>query len=94
MEIRKRARITQESHEVLIVRRRRRRTAWCEECQREVDWLAVDDAAQVASATSRSIYRRVEAGTLHSSETPDGRLWICVPCLPQASPTRRLEQEQ
>src|SRR5258708_7004089 len=91
--IRKRTRITSESHEVLIVRRERRRTAWCNACRAQVAWLVVEDAAKVTSVTARSIYRSAEAGTLHSEEMPEGRLWICTTSLLQAEPPRRLDQE-
>ena len=84
--IRRQMRITSEFHEVLIVRRERCRTAWCGLCCAHVEWLVVDDAAQVMQVTSRSIYRCSESGTLHSSETPDGCLWICATSLLQAGP--------
>jgi hypothetical protein len=40
--------------------------------------LSVDEAAAVARSSSRAIYRRVEADTLHFTETPEGRLLICL----------------
>jgi excisionase family DNA binding protein len=39
--------------------------------------LTVDEAAALTGASSRSVYRRVEAGQLHFAETPEGRLFIC-----------------
>ena len=40
--------------------------------------LTPDEAAALARTTAREIYRRVEAGELHSAETADGRLLVCM----------------
>ncbi len=40
--------------------------------------LTPDEAAMLAQCTARDIYRRVEAGELHSIETGDGALRVCV----------------
>jgi hypothetical protein len=39
--------------------------------------VTVDEAAAIASESSRSIFRRIENGQLHFIETPEGRLFIC-----------------
>ncbi|HEY0405758.1 MAG TPA: hypothetical protein VGC89_08515 [Pyrinomonadaceae bacterium] len=52
--------------------------AWCEGCAKPATMLSVDEAAAVARSSSRAIYRRVEADTLHFTETPEGRLLICL----------------
>lgn len=73
----KRTKITIETDRELIVSRRRNYVAWCENCAGFVSMITVDDAAALASESSRSIYRQVENGQLHFAETPEGRLFIC-----------------
>lgn len=94
MKIRKQMQITRESHEILILRRGRRRAAWCNACHSQVDWLTAEDAAQIIGATVLSIYRCAEAGTVHSCETPDGRFWICIESLLRTQQSRHRDQEQ
>ena len=60
-----------------VVVRRRRGTAWCNVCSREVEMLSVDDAAIFAGVNSRTMFHWVESGAVHSSETPEGLLIIC-----------------
>ena len=40
--------------------------------------LTPDEAATIAHSTTRDIYRRVEAGDVHSDETLEGALRVCV----------------
>jgi len=60
-----------------VVVNRRRKTAWCVACSRQVEMLNVDDAALFAQVNSRTIFHWAESGTVHSSETPEGLLLIC-----------------
>jgi len=39
--------------------------------------LAPDAAAAIASVSTRTIYRWIEAGELHFQENPDRRLLVC-----------------
>jgi excisionase family DNA binding protein len=67
-----------ETHQVQIVRRRKRAArAWCEACAAAVRMVTSEEAATLAGVTQRTIYRRVEAGELHFVETPEGALLIC-----------------
>jgi len=43
--------------------------------------LPPDEAANVAGVSTRVIYTRIEAGSLHFNELPDGRLLVCGPSL-------------
>jgi hypothetical protein len=43
--------------------------------------LSVDEAAMVSRSSSRAIYQRVEANQLHFTETPEGRLLVCLTSL-------------
>ena len=73
--------IKRETHEVTIIRARRRQTAFCEFCRANVWMLPPDTAAVLVQSTSRSIFRRVEAGELHFVETPEGALLVCCKSL-------------
>lgn len=74
----KKTEITVEFDEVFVIRRERKpTTAWCAECGETVQMLTPDVAAVAGRASSRTIYRWVEAGRLHFTETRDGLLLIC-----------------
>lgn len=74
--MRTRTEITVETDKSVVVKRRRR-TAWCHACSRQVEMLNIDDAAIFAQVNSRTIFQWAESGVVHSSETPDGLLLIC-----------------
>jgi excisionase family DNA binding protein len=43
--------------------------------------VTAEEAAAVAGVTRRTIYRWVEAQSVHFAETPDGALLICLDSL-------------
>ncbi len=49
----------------------------CDRCGTSSPFIRVDEAALVAQTNSRSIFRLVETGTLHSLETREGWLLVC-----------------
>ena len=51
---------------------------WCEDCGQKVQMLTPDQAATLARVSSRTIYRRVEAGEMHYLETAEGHLLVCA----------------
>jgi hypothetical protein len=68
-----------ETHQLTTVHLTRQPiSAWCEPCGAEVLTVTPDEAAALAQSTTRDIYRRVETGELHSIETDDGALRVCV----------------
>jgi len=80
-----------QTHQVTTVHLTRQSIcAWCASCRSAVLMLTPDEAAAVAQSTARDIYRRVEADELHSMETDDGALRVCVNSLggttPRSSP--------
>jgi hypothetical protein len=75
--MKKRMEITIETERVMLARSRQSQLVWCEGCAAAVAMLTVDEAAALAGESSRSVYRRVEAGELHFAETVEGRLFIC-----------------
>lgn len=74
--MRTRTEITVETERRLVIKSHRR-TAWCRECSRYVEMLSIDEATIFARVNSRTIFRQVESGEVHSSETPEGLLLIC-----------------
>jgi hypothetical protein len=52
-------------------------TAWCAQCGRTVSLISPDAAAKLAGMSTRAIYRQIEAGQLHFTETAD-ELLICL----------------
>ena len=40
--------------------------------------VTADEAAELSGVSPRTIYRRVEAGSLHFAETNEGYLLICT----------------
>lgn len=50
----------------------------CPHCTESIGLVTPEEAAAVVSVDTRTIYRWVEAGTMHFIETPEGRLLICL----------------
>jgi hypothetical protein len=76
---RKRTEITIEFEEVIHATSHRQFTrAWCADCGHEAPMITPEQAAAMTQASVRSVNQRVEAGTVHFLETPDGRLWVCA----------------
>lgn len=75
----KTARITVETERLLIIRRSKKSFAGrCGQCQAEVELIGLEEAAAIASASQRAIFRWAEAGEIHFTETEDGRVMFCL----------------
>jgi excisionase family DNA binding protein len=75
----RRIEITVEKRRLIVLKRQRRSVLeWCGGCGRKVQMLTPDQAATIANVSSRTIYRRVEAGEMHYMETAEGRLLVCA----------------
>ena len=72
-----------EIHERLIVRSgSNSRPALCEACSPEDSvLLSPEQACTLTGIPTRSIYRLVEAGTIHFREAANGKLTVCVKTL-------------
>lgn len=81
--MKRRTEITIKTDRLVIVRcsRSTNFAAWCESCASPARMLSVDEAAMVSRSSSRAIYQRVEANQLHFTETPEGRLLVCLTSL-------------
>lgn len=53
-------------------------TAWCGQCGRDARLMPPEDAAIVMGVTAREIYRRLEVGQVHFTESIRGCLLICM----------------
>ncbi|HYP01398.1 MAG TPA: hypothetical protein VER76_14505 [Pyrinomonadaceae bacterium] len=82
-------RITVETHSLTVLRTRDSNTfdMWCAACGAETQMVTVRLAASLCSVTQRTIFRLVEAGSLHFNETNAGELLIC-----EQSLQRRLQK--
>ena len=75
----RRIEITVEKRRLIVLRRAPAPILdWCADCGEQVAMLTPDQAAAIASVSSRMIYRRVEAGEMHYLETPEGHLLVCA----------------
>lgn len=77
----KRIKITVETERFLTISRRTNLTALCLRCGLESRMLTVDEAAALARVSSLTLYRLIEAGTLHYTETTTGALLVCAASL-------------
>ena len=50
---------------------------WCERCVAAAPMVTPEHAAKLSGATPRSIYRQIENGELHFTETARGVLLVC-----------------
>ena len=82
--MKRRTRITIETAEVMLVRRRANAMGelWCRQCGEQVVMVTPERAAMLAFVSPRAIYRRVERGAIHFVEMPEGSLLICLKSLP------------
>jgi hypothetical protein len=62
-------------------RTKKRRSSFCPLCGCENEFVTPDEAATIASVTSRMIYRWIETGQVHWLET-QGNLFVCSQSLP------------
>ena len=75
-----------ETHEVWVVRQRASAPAiWCAECVGQPAMLTTEEAARLTGLSQRAVYRGVEAGAVHFTETADGRLFVCPASLSDAA---------
>jgi len=73
-----------EIHQLYVVRQQRSAApAACHRCPTATASLvAPDEAAIVTGMSTRTIYRWVEAGSIHFQETADGSLPVCLNSFP------------
>jgi hypothetical protein len=52
-------------------------SAWCSDCEANVNMLTPEEAAAVSGLSPRQIYRMVEARRLHFVESTEAAIFIC-----------------
>lgn len=78
----RRIEITVEKRRLVVLSRRNHSiNVWCETCGQQVQMVTPDEAAQLCRVSTRTIYRRVETGRLHFTETEKGASLICLQSL-------------
>ena len=88
-------RITIQTERLLVMSRAKSLYSLCSACGDEVRMVTIDQAATLARASSREIYREVEAGLLHFIETSEGSLLICFNSLNGSDfETRRITRQR
>lgn len=79
MRTKKRIEITVEADQVWVIRRRGGSVGGrCATCAAPVQMVTPEEAVAVAGVGLRTIYRWVEEGRLHITETADGLFRICL----------------
>jgi len=82
--------VTIETEEKAVIRGARDRGSslmWCSGCRRKVQMVTPERAAQIAEVSTRTIYRWIEASTVHFVED-SGHLLVCVQTLPLRAPVQ------
>jgi hypothetical protein len=78
----RRTEIVVETDEIVLRRVGASVAIWCAECGSLARMIAPEGAMAVTGASSREVYRWVEAGQVHFLETVEGFLLICSNSLP------------
>ena len=84
----RRTEITLQTERSISIKSSRALTALCEQCGRDVQMFTPGQAALVSGLSSREVYRRVEAGEVHFTETVEGLLLVCLDSLLGYQPSR------
>lgn len=74
----RRTEITVETEQVLIIRRRGSKRAWCHECGHEVDMVGLADAEALTGMTGPDLRAYAEARGWHVFMGEDGSDLICL----------------
>ena len=74
----RRTEVTIETDEIWIIRRPASGyVTRCPVCHERTTMITPEEAALLTKLDARHIYRQVEAGLVHYSETPGGLLFVC-----------------
>ena len=82
----RRTEVTVETDEIMIIQSSQSQVVTpCPVCAEAIVMITPEQAAMMSCINVRSIYRCVEEGRLHHSETPEGLLLICPRSLEEAA---------
>jgi len=76
--------VTVQTERILIIRRRRSRKVWCQQCGREVDAVAMQEATSLASSEQLALPGNPLSEAWHVCEGRDGETLICLESLLKA----------
>jgi hypothetical protein len=76
-----RTEITVQTDRILIIRRRRSRRAWCQQCGREVDAIAAQEATSLAGSEQLVLPGDPGSEAWHVCAGNDGEPLICLDSL-------------
>lgn len=75
----RRAEITVELNQVVVIKKPEGLVVlWCPACNERVNMITPEAAAILSNVDTRTIYRRIDAGTLHFAETSDELALVCL----------------
>ncbi len=79
MKRRKTTEIVVEREQILVIRKLdNAEPQCCPQCGDRATMVSVDEATPVVHLSARVIFQRVEAQQAHFTETPDGKLLVCL----------------
>jgi hypothetical protein len=88
----RRTEVTVETHEITIIRCSQELVApRCRECAETVEMITPEQAAALTFIHVREIFRWIEAGWVHYSETPQGSLLVCPNSILNRRPQQHIE---
>ena len=95
MKIGKRTEITIETHRVLVIRHREELLeGWCKQCGARVKLVTPEIAAKITGLSRRNVYRLIETGQVHFTESPasspDDWVSVCLKSLTTGAVTHGL----
>jgi hydrogenase maturation factor HypF (carbamoyltransferase family) len=73
--------LTVERREFFVARKPQPIDWWCEGCGTHAAFVTSEEAAQSSGVSLRQLFQRIEQGEIHSIETNDGLLLICLTSL-------------
>ena len=74
---RKRTEITFAADRLRLVSLPGKVPCWCSSCSTEVEMISVDEAAVLSNVSTRTMFRWVDDGRVHYTETANGLLRVC-----------------
>jgi hypothetical protein len=78
MKITKRILFSRRLHEIVVIRASERVKIHCEQCLAEEVFMSLDTAVNLLRIGTRQILARIETGEIHTAETLNGQLLVCV----------------
>jgi len=77
----RRVEVTVQTDRLLIIRRRRLRRAWCQQCGREVNAVSLQEVGSFARASHRILPGNTEPSAWHTCGGTDGEQLVCLESL-------------